>query len=69
MDENKDALDVYLMIQNQLIIAGMNGVILDVDFNAIKFILDLYDIANKKIIFEKVIKVARHFINEDNKKK
>jgi len=67
LDENKDALRVYLMARNQIISVGMGGIV-DISFEAVKFIMDLYEIENQRIVFEKVLGVARYFINEENEK-
>lgn len=64
---NEDALRVYLMVRNQVIVVGM-GTPIDLDFNAIEFILNLYKIRNKKEVFEKVIMVSRYILEEAKEK-
>jgi len=46
----------------------MSGVVVDLDFNAINFVLDLYEIPNKRRVFEQVLTVSRHFIKLENDK-
>lgn len=55
------------MVSNQVIVGGIGGV-LDLDFNALNFILDLYEIPNKRQVFEKVLGVSRYFIKEEREK-
>lgn len=63
MEQNEDATKVYLATMNQVVTAGM-GTIVDIDFNAIKFVMELYDIQDKKTCFEKVVGMFRHFLEE-----
>ena len=63
MENNQEAISVYSMVTNQIIVTGMGNVI-DIDFKAIDFIMNLYDIQNKKICFEKVVLLFRHFLDE-----
>jgi len=68
LPENRDALQVYLLVQNQLVIGGM-GEVIDINFESIKFIMELYDIPNKRGVFEKVINVSRFFIKEGRERR
>ena len=63
-DNNEEAVSVYIMVANQVITIGM-GTIVDIDFNAIDFIMNLYDIKNRKVCFEKVVMLFRRFLEAD----
>ena len=65
-ENNEEAVSVYTMVANQVITAGMD-IIIDIDFNAIDFIMNLYDIKNRKVCFEKVVVLFRHFLEESKK--
>ena len=45
------------------------GEIIDLNYTAVNFVMDLHDITNKKEVFQKVTKVFSHFLEEDRKKK
>ena len=74
MEENFDAMKVWSLVQGQRIIAGMNGITVDINHIAIWEIIDRYEIDNPIICFEKVLRIARetfqheHVIRESNKK-
>ena len=67
LPENKDTLQVYLLVRNQVILTGF-GDIVDIDFKAINIVMNLFEIPNKKDVFKKVVTLARHFIEIDRKK-
>lgn len=58
--KNQDALEVFSMCSNQAIVAGMAGVILDINFDAVCRVMDLYGVEDKKACFKKVVHVFRH---------
>ncbi len=51
-EENVDAIRVYFLIQNQLIIA--EGKIIDLNFCAVKDAMDMFQILDQKKCYEKV---------------
>lgn len=53
MPENEEAMFIYNKAANQVRVAGM-GDIVGLDYNALKFIMDLYGIGNQRECFEKV---------------
>lgn len=65
-ENNEEAVSVYTMVANQVITAGM-GTVIDIDFKAIDFIMNLYDVKNRKVCFEKVVMLFRHFLEESKK--
>lgn len=50
---NQDAWRIFQIVQTQVVTAGMGDVI-GVDFNALNFVMELYDIDNRRECFEKV---------------
>ena len=65
-ENNEEIVSVYTMVANQVIVAGM-GTVIDIDFNAINFIMNLYEVKNRKVCFEKVVMLFRHFLEESRK--
>jgi len=47
-------IKVYFLVRNQVRLAPMGDVI-GLDYNAIKFVMDVYKISSKQDIFEKVL--------------
>ncbi|MDD5353029.1 MAG: DUF1799 domain-containing protein [Candidatus Omnitrophica bacterium] len=56
MPANQDALRIYALVSNQVIIGGM-GDIIGLNYNAVKFIMDLYGIENQRDCFERVVHI------------
>ena len=54
MIENDDVLKVYNIVSGQVITAGMDGTVIDIKHSAILQVIDLYDIENKRKVFERV---------------
>lgn len=59
MPENSDLLSVFMKVQNQHIM-GFGGPV-DLNFESVKFIMDIYDIPQdaRRTVFEKVYKLYR----------
>lgn len=57
---NEESLFVYGMLCNQVITAGM-GEPIALNFNAIDFILTMYDVRDRRGTFEKVLKIFEIF--------
>jgi len=55
MIENDDVLKVYNIVSGQVITAGMDGTIIDLDHNAVHRDMELYKIENKCSVFERVV--------------
>jgi len=62
MDENVDAVKVYFLAQNQLIVSM--GQIIDLNVNAIKTIMDLYEVRDQRRCLEKVMELFNYFRKE-----
>ena len=59
LPENEEAAQIYFLVSDQLIIAGMSGAIIGINHLAIHKAMELYNIEDKRRCFEKVIKVFR----------
>jgi hypothetical protein len=67
--ENEDAFFVFGHVSNQAIFAGMNAVPIDLNYPAVKFIMDLYGIKNQRDCFERVLKLWHHVAKIDRAKR
>lgn len=54
MLENDDVLKMYSIVSGQVITAGAKGAIVDLDFNALLKVIEMYEIENKRDVFERV---------------
>lgn len=69
MEENVDAVHIFLICRNQLIVS-MTGPV-DINQLAVHEAMRLYEIEDRALCFEKVIALAGHFIEkykEEHKK-
>jgi hypothetical protein len=66
MPENLDAWRIYAVVSGQLIM-GPGGPV-DISHDAIYRAMDLYEVENKRRCFERVTKLGRHLINQQNEK-
>ena len=64
--ENELLVEIYNLVRTQLIVGGMDGVVLDVDFNSIKIVFDLYEIPDydRRKFFLRLVRVLRTRIKE-----
>jgi len=62
MPENEDVIKVYLAARSQ-VIPGIAGII-DINYLAVKMLMDLYEIKNQKQCFEGVIDLFKYFHEE-----
>jgi len=47
-------IKVYFLVRSQVRLAPM-GDIIGLDYNAIKFVMDMYKISSKQYVFEKIL--------------
>ena len=69
LEENEDAIFVFGQVRNQAIYGGMDAVPIDLRLDAVKFVMDLYDIENPRECYEKVIKAWHHVAAIDRSKR
>jgi len=59
--ENRDAVDIFMICQNQLIMAPLGGAI-DINHMAVHEAMRLYRVRDKRTCFEKVLTLANHIL-------
>ena len=64
MPENEEAARVFQRVRGQVIAVGMEGKVIDLNYPAVKMVMDLYGVKNQKDCFEKVVRVFHHFLKE-----
>lgn len=57
MIENDDVLKVYGIVSGQVITAGKDGTVVDLNHNALLGVMRLYKIQNRRSVFERVIQL------------
>ena len=62
---NEEVLSVYNAVQSQVRTAGMSGITIGLDHNAVWMYMDKYGIGNQLEIFEKVTRLFQHFLSEE----
>ena len=69
MPENEEAVAIYAQVRSQAIYVGMDGLAVDLDFNAVQFVMDLEEVENKRDCFHKVLKMWHHIAKINNEKR
>ena len=69
MPENEDAVAVYSQVHSQAIYVGMDAVAVDLNYNAVQFVMDLNGVADKFDCFHKVLMMWHHMNKIDNAKR
>jgi L-cysteine desulfidase len=62
MEVNAEAGRVYHIVKRQVRTAGGSGEIIDLDYAAVKAVMDIYGIADQKTAFEKISQAFHHFL-------
>ena len=63
IEDNRDAAQIYGICKRQVITAGEGNEIIDLNYTAIKIMMDLYGVEKQRECFEKVTKTFHHFLN------
>jgi hypothetical protein len=61
------AYELYQLCQNQLIVSGFGDVIA-LNYSAVISVLNLYEVDDRPLVFEKIIYISRFDIEKLNKK-
>jgi len=69
LEENEDAIFIFGHVRNQAIFGGMDAVPIDLNYQSVQFVMDLYGIKNQKDCFEKVLKAWHHVAAIDRAKR
>jgi len=64
MEGNAEAIAVWLLTRNQVITAGMTGVILGLNQLAVWKVIDEYKVRDRIDCFEKVMRVFHHILDK-----
>ena len=64
MPENREAAEIYMICQNQLITTGM-GQIVDISIPAVKIVMDIWQVSNQKKCLLKILDAFRFFRLKD----
>ena len=68
-EENNEAFSIYGIVADQVMVA-MDGTPLGLNFNAVAFVFDIYEIENRKVTFEKILlihSIMRETLKKENK--
>lgn len=63
-EENVKAARVYHLVKRQVRTAGGSGEIIDLDYAAVKAVMDILGIRDQRTVFERVTRVFHHFLAE-----
>ena len=63
MAENEDAAQIYLTARRQIITAGM-GKVIDINIQAVKTVMDLYQVKDQRSCLDKVRYLFFHFLKD-----
>lgn len=67
--ENGDAFHIFSLVVNQATFAGIEGVPVDLDFQAVEFVMNLYEIENRRECFELVLLAWRNMAENNRAKR
>lgn len=62
MECNREALIVFPYVKNQVILAGMDGKVVDLDFGSLEFVFNIFNIRDRKDCFLKIHRMFHHFL-------
>lgn len=65
-DENREVAQIFRMVRGQVLTRfnGQYDEVADLNFPAVKIIMDLFGVKDQRTCFEKVCRVFYHFLNE-----
>ena len=63
-EDNLEAARIYHITKRQVRTAGGSGEIIDLDYTAVKHVMDLYEIKDQREVFGKVTRLFHHFLSE-----
>jgi ribosomal protein L37AE/L43A len=68
-EENFDAARIYHICKRQVRTAGGSGEIIDLDYTAVKHVMDLYEVRDQRETFEKITRTFHFFLAERQKER
>mgnify|MGYP002865287691 FL=1 len=63
-EDNADAARIYHIVKRQVRTCGGSGEIIDLDYAAVKAVMDILGIVKQRECFEKVSRAFHHFLAE-----
>jgi hypothetical protein len=64
MEENWEAARIYHLVRRQVRTSAGSGEIIDLDYAALKAVMDVYGVTDQKSCFEKVSRTFHHFLTK-----
>ncbi len=68
MEENREAVEMYMLVKRQVITAGETNEVIDLNYQTVKTMMDLYRVKDQRAVFQKVCAAFHHFLNKDREK-
>ena len=64
--DNEQAAFIYRAVRQQIITFhnGQHDIVVDLDYPAVKMVMDLYRVQDQRECFEKVVRTFRHFLRD-----
>ena len=62
---NEKIANVYLAVRGQVITAGPQGIVVDINYQSLDIVMDMYEIEDKKDCFERVVGLFRTMLAEE----
>ncbi len=62
--ENEDAAAIYQICKRQVLTAGPENEVIDLDYSTVIMVMDLYQVKDKKGCLNKVSKIFHHMLND-----
>ena len=65
LEENADAARIYMCCMRQVITAGEANEVIDLNYQTVKTMMDLYGVERQKECFEAVVSAFHHFLAKE----
>lgn len=69
LEENRDAVKIYQIVRGQVVTAGEAHEIIDLNYQAVKVVMDLYNVKDQRRVFENVCTVFHHFLAKEREER
>jgi len=63
-EENQESARVYHLVKRQVRTAGGSGEIIDLDYAAVKAVMDILEVQDQRTVFERVTRAFHFFLAE-----
>jgi len=65
LEENADSARIYMLCNRQVITAGEANEVIDLNYQTVKTMMDLYQVEKQKECFEAVVGTFHHFLSKE----